>query len=171
MDDLFYYISRSQDDVSKAESQIQAFINSLPKSLILEPDPNISNGFKFLESYISFKDKFIAYYSENFNDGIVFATDLTTYPFQTFKGSYMMNPEQEIKNNIRNRLDAIERYSLNEYSIYIAMISSFCDFYCSNYPYIHSYIQNLPGKKIGPNLLPLNKVIFFGRVFPKTQQT
>ena len=87
-------LSRSQNDVSKAESQIQAFINSLPKSLILEPEPNINNGFKFLESYISFKDKFIAYFSKNFNDGIVFPKDLTTYPFQTFKGSYMMNPER-----------------------------------------------------------------------------
>ena len=41
-----------------------------------------------------------------------------------------MNPEQEIKNKVRNRLDAIERYALNEYSVYIEMISSFRGFYC-----------------------------------------
>jgi len=48
----------------------------------------------------------ISYVSKKINDGIVFPKDLTPYPFQTFKGSYMMNPEQGIKNNVRNILDA-----------------------------------------------------------------
>ena len=117
--------------------------------------PNENNGFRFLESYISFQDRDlkISYYSKNFHHGTIFPSDLDTYPFQSYIGSYMANPDQEIKNNIRNRLEAIERYSMNDYSIYIAMISSLGDFYCSSFPRniviqtLFSYINTITHRK------------------------
>ena len=78
--------SQSTTDIQKAEIQIKAFINNLTKSLILEPEPNINNGFRFIESYITFNDRSlkIAYYSKNFHHGTIFPKELDTYPFQTY---------------------------------------------------------------------------------------
>ena len=146
--------SHSPTDIQKAENQITAFINNLPKSLIVEPEPNINNGFRFLESYITFdyRSLKIAYFSKNFH-GTIFPTDLDTYPFQVYTASYMANAEDDIKNNIRNRLEAIERYSSNQYAIHIGMVSSFGDFYCSKFPRkiilttLYSYIHTKSPRK------------------------
>ena len=148
-------LSNSNENISIAQQQIQAFIDNLPKSLILEPEPNEDNSFRFLESHITFKDRDwkISYYSKNYEHGTLIPSTLATYPFQTYLGSYMMDSSQEIKNNIRNRLEAIERYSCNEHAIHIAMISSLGDFYCSNFPRniilqsIFSYINTISFRK------------------------
>ena len=42
-------LSNSNENISIAQQQIQAFIDSLSKSLILEPEPNEDNSFRFLE--------------------------------------------------------------------------------------------------------------------------
>jgi len=46
----------------------------------------------------------------------------------------MQNPKQEIKNNIRTRLEAIEQYSRDGKSIEKGITSSIGDFYCSGFP-------------------------------------
>ena len=84
----------------------------------------------------------------------MFPKDLDTYPFQTYSGSYMKNPEQEIKNNIRTRLEAIENYSENEYSIHLAMISSLGDFYWSRFPQkfvmqaLYNFVYKITNRKL-----------------------
>ena len=45
----------------------------------------------------------------------------------------MQNPKQEVKNNLRTRLEAIEHYSRDEKSIKIGMASSLGDFYFSGF--------------------------------------
>ena len=148
--------SKRSSDIQKAEELTTAFINNLPESLVLEPEPNENNGFRFLESYITFNDRAIkiAYYSKNFHYGNVFPKDLDTYPFQTYSGSYMKNPEQEIKNNIRTRLEAIENYSENENSIHLAMISSLGDFYWSRFPKkivmqaLYNFVYKITNRKL-----------------------
>ena len=146
---------KSSESIQNSHNLIKSFIKNLPDSLILEAEPNENNSFRFLEAYLSFSDRELkmAYISKNFHYGTLFPAVLDTYPFQSYTNSYMENPDQEIRNNIRNRLEAVENYSINEYSIFIAMVSTLGDFYCSNFPRpivlssLYSYIQNKTPRK------------------------
>ena len=46
----------------------------------------------------------------------------------------MQNPKQEIKSNVRTRLEPIENYSRDEKCIERGITSSIEDFYCSGFP-------------------------------------
>ena len=128
-------LTSKQEDIEESEKLIGRFIASLPESLVLEPEPNEDNRFRFLEAHISMKEKTSFYYSKNYEaKEEIIPQDLTTYPFQTYFGSYMQNPKQEIKNNVRTRLEAIENYSRDEKCIERGVTSSIGDFYCSGFP-------------------------------------
>jgi len=43
----------------------------------------------------------------------------------------VQNPKQEVKNNIKTRLEDIEHYSRNERTIRIGMLFNLRDLYCS----------------------------------------
>ena len=46
-------LTSKQEDIEESEKLIGRFIASLPESLVLEPEPNEDNRFRFLESHIT----------------------------------------------------------------------------------------------------------------------
>ena len=50
-------LTSKQEEIEESEKLIRNFIASLPELLMLEPEPNENNRFRFLEAHISMKEK------------------------------------------------------------------------------------------------------------------
>jgi hypothetical protein len=125
-------------EIARSKELLRMFIASLPPCLLLEPEENEDNTFRFLEGYQFFNnpDLKAAFVAKNY---VMYEHHdtyklLAGYPFQTYMGSYMDNPRKEMENNIFTRCFAISAYSVTPKALRLAVTSSMPDFKFSGFP-------------------------------------
>ena len=89
------------EEIAKSKELIELFIKSLPHSLLLEPEENYNNTFRFLEGYQFYNNPTIksAFVAKNYdlNESQLEYTLTAGFPFQTYLGSYSDNPPKKWK--------------------------------------------------------------------------
>ena len=159
-------------EIAKSKELIEMFVKSLPDSLLLEPEENRNNTFRFLEAYEFFNDKNMksAFVAKNFD---IYEQKpeyelLAGYPFQTYLGSYCDNPKKEMENNIYTRLFSVEAYSITPAALEMAIASCMPDFKFSNFP-LRS-VKNVM-KRFTHHLAPEMRNVWTKTIIPRYTQT
>ena len=126
------------DEIAKSKELIELFIKSLPETLLLEPEENFDNTFRFLEGFQFYNNPTIkaAFVAKNYNlnESQPEYTLTAGFPFQTYLGSYSDNPKKEMENNIHTRLCSVKAYSVTPDALDLTIASCMPDFKFSNYP-------------------------------------